>query len=255
MPKVEAVNFASNKTFAVFQVPKIRLENSYKDLTKEQKTNIALCAFSAAVIPVIIINALKKGRVEDIINSFKNKLPFRDKFKAIWKLFEIDNYFEILSTTIGGITGGLLSGLKYAQDKEDREAKYKEGIFEFLNTMTPTTLVALGLNQAKKAGKRKSIPLQAGIILASVVGGMFIANKLSNKINEKIFDKDKDKKDIRKFKPADCLVHIDDLVNLAVLAKIPFAKQLQVDKLLPIIYARTGYEVGVARKKQDNKLS
>ena len=247
MPKIEAVNSAGNKTFAMFQVPKIRLENSYKDLTKEQKTNIVLCAFSCAVLPVIIINALKKGRVRDIINSFKNKLPFQDKFKAIWKLFEIENYFEILSTITGGIAGGLFSGLKYAQNKEDKEAKYKEGIFEFLNTMIPTTLVALGLKQAKKLKNGKSLPVQAGIILSSVIGGMFIANKASNKINEKIFDKD-----IRKFKPADCLVHIDDLVNLAVLAKIPFAKQLQVDKLLPIIYARAGYEVGVAKKDKSS---
>ena len=248
MSNIEALNSANNKTFAMFQVPKVKYCKKDNELTTKQKANIALCAFSGAVLPILVINSLKKGRVNQIVNSFKKNLPFKDKFKAIWNLFEIENYFQILSTTLGGIAGGFLSGLKYAQTKEDKEAKCKEGIFEFLNNMTPTTLVAIGLNQAKKMKKDKSVPLQAGIILSSVVGGMFIANKLSNKINEKIFDKDKDKKDIRKFKPTDCLVHIDDLVNLAVLAKIPFAKQLQVDKLLPFIYARSGYEVGIAKK-------
>ena len=61
----------------------------------------------------------------------------------------------------------------------------------------------------------------------------------------------KEQKDVRKFKPLGCLVHVDDLINLAVLTKIPFANNLQVDKLLPIIYARAGFEAGAASAKMD----
>ena len=253
MLSVNNINNTNNRTFAHFQVPNLRYDRVNKELNAKEKSKIALGAFCGAIAPVIILNALKKGRVNQIVESFKNKLPFKDKFKAIWNMLEIDSFTEILATTVGGITGGLLGGLKYAKNKEEKEAKYKEGIFEFLNNMTPTTLVAIGLNHLKKIQKDKSVPLQAGVILGSVVGGMFIANKASNKINEKIFDKDKEQKDIRNFKPTDCLVHMDDLVNLAVLAKIPLASKFQVDKLLPLIYSRAGYEVGVATPKKEQK--
>ncbi len=251
MTNIQPITQHSNKTFGNFSVPKIRYNIPvYKnELQNKDKVKIALSAFFCAIAPVIILNSFKKGNIENIINSFKNKLSAKEKFKAVWNMFEIENYWQILATTIGGVSGGLLGGLKYDKNKENREAKYKEGIFEFLNNMTPTTLVALGLSALKKIGKSKSVPHQAGVILSSVVGGMFIANKASNKINEKLFDKDKKTKDYRKFKFADCLVHVDDLVNLAVLAKIPLASQFQIDKLLPFIYARTGYEVGIAKKK------
>ena len=217
---------------------------------RNKNVDIALSAFCGAVAPVVVLNTLKKGRVEELTNSFKNKLPLKDKFKSIWNMFEIDNYSEILATTTGGVLGGLLGGLKYAKTKEDKEAKYKEGIFEFLNNMTPTTFVALFTAYGNKTGKLQSAFAKGSTILASVVGGMFLANKTSNKINEVIFDKDKEKKDKRNFRVVDCFVHVDDLVNLAVLTKIPLANKLQVDKLLPFIYARSGFEAGNAKKEE-----
>lgn len=219
------------------------------DNKKSQCAKIALGAFVGAVAPVVLLNSLKKGKVSNLIGAFKNKMPIKDKFKAVWNMFEIENYKQILATTTGGVAGGFLEGLKYSKTKEEKEAKCKEGIFEFLNNMTPTTLVAMGVEYSKKTGKMKSVPAKAALILGSVVGGMFIANKASNKINQKIFDKNKPEKEKREFKPVDCLVHVDDLLNLAVLIKIPLANKLQVDKLLPFIYARSGYEVAMAKEK------
>ena len=60
-----------------------------------------------------------------------------------------------------------------------------------------------------------------------------------------------DKDGIRKFHPKDFLVHADDMVEMLVLLKIPFAKQLHIDKLLALIYAKCGYETGI--KDTDNK--
>ena len=255
MPTIPKIT--SSDTFSMFKIPDLRQCNSASNnkLTSKEKSKITLCAFIGATLPVVAYNSLKKGRIDEIANSFQNKLPFKDKFKSIWKLFEIENYPQILLTAAGGVSGGLLGGLKYAKTKEDKEAKYKESIFEFLNIMVPTTLVAGGLKLLKRFGKSKSIPYQAGIILSSVAGGMFIANKASNKINELGFDKNKKKedRDIRNFKITDCLVHVDDLVKLAVLTRIPLASKLQVDKLLPILFARSGYEAGTATKK--NKAS
>ena len=239
-------NLYNNKNFAQFQI-----HQGINNKETIDRKKIAAAAFVGAITPVIILNACKKGRLDNLVNSFKNKLPFADKFKAIWNMLEIENFTQILATTVGGISGGLIAGLKQTKNKEDKEAKLKEATFEFLNNMIPTTLVALGTYASNKTGKFKSVPAKALMILTSVVGGMFIANKTSNKINEKVFDKDKEEKDIRHFKPTDCLVHIDDLVSLAVLTKIPLASTLQVDKLLPIIYARSGYEAGAAEKKKE----
>ncbi len=231
-----------------------RIPGTIKTPSKDNKTNhragIALGAFIGAVTPVIVLNAFKKGRLNNLIGSFKNNLPAKDKFKAVWNMFEIENYTQILATTTGGVAGGLIEGLKHSKTKEEKEAKYKEGIFEFLNNMTPTTFVALGTYYSQKTGKLKSVPAKSLLIISSVVSGMFIANKTSNKINQKIFDRNKPQKETRNFKPADCLVHADDLLNLAVLTKIPLANKLQIDKLLPFIYARSGYEVATAKGKQ-----
>ncbi len=233
--------------------PNIAFSQNQETLHNHQpkkRVNVAASAFIGAVSPVIAINMLKKGNVSEIINSFKKNKPVADKFKSIWKLLEIENFGQIFATTTGGIVGGLFAGLKNSNTKQEKEAKYKEGIFEFLNNMTPTTLVALGTLLMKKAGKEKSIPLKAGLIFSSVAGGMFIANKTSNKIYQMTFDKNKKEEDKtkRNFKISDTFVHVDDLISLAVLTKIPFANKLQIDKLLPLIYAKSGYEVGVAEK-------
>ena len=249
MTEINKLSYPYNQTFAKFKVPSISYTGDSKKIEPKDKAKIALCAFSAAVLPVIALNSFNKGYRTELINSFKNKLPVKDKFKAILNMFKIENFSQIFATTTGGILGGLYSGLKEAKSKKDKEAKYKEGTFEFLNVMVPTVLVALLTKYSDKTGKLNSALGKAGIILTSVVGGMFIANKASNKINEKIFDKDKENKDIRHFKPADCLVHIDDLLNLAILTKIPFVNKFHLDKILPFIYARTGYEVGTAKSK------
>ena len=253
MAEIIKISYPVNKNFSKFKVPEITFRKKTEDLNPKTKSKIALGAFLGAVAPVVVLNACKKGRVSEVINSFKNKLPLKDKFKAIWNMFEIENYLQILATTTGGVLGGLLGGLKFAKNKSEKEAKYKEGIFEFLNNMTPTTMVAVLTAYSNKTGKFKS-PLARGcIILGSVVSGMFLANRTSNKIYEKFFDKNKKKeeKTVRDFKITDTFVHVDDLLNLAVLARIPFASKFQMDKLLPFIYARSGLEVGLAKNNSD----
>ena len=249
MSEVNKIIYPCPQAFAQFKIPNISYREDLKK-SNQEKAKIALCAFSGAVLPVVILNLLNKGYRSELFGSFKNNLPIKDKFKAILNMFKIENFSQIFATTTGGILGGLYSGLKQAKNKDDREAKYKEGIFEFLNVMVPTVLVALLTGYSNKSEKLKSPLSKAGIILVSVVGGMFIANKTSNIINEKIFDKDKEQKDIRYFKPTDCLVHIDDLLNLAILTKVPFVNKLHADKTLPFIYARSGYEVGMAKSKK-----
>lgn len=220
------------------------------------KKMIATAAILGGILPVVASNVMK-GRFQVATEAVKDPLlKAKDKFKAVYNMFEIENFGEILASTTGAIMGGVASGVLLDKNPENREEKYREGIFEFLNNMTPTTLVAAGEYYSRKTGKFTSAPARAALIAGSVASGMFIANKTSNKINEKIFDKDKkeEKHNKRNFKPQDCLVHMDDILGLLVLAKIPLAKVIQADKILPFLYAKSGYEAGVMQKdKPENK--
>lgn len=217
---------------------------------KQNKPLMAGMALLGATLPVLAIN-LKKGRGADVINAFKNKASAGKKFKAIYNLYEMNKYTDLLASTTGGIAGGLIGGIIGDKNPENRKEKYKEGVFEFLNNMIPTTFVALGEAYSAKTGKLKSAPAKAAMIATSVAGGMFIANKTSNKINEKTFDKNEKNKEKRNFKIGDCFVHMDDILGLLVLAKIPFAKVIHADKILPLLYAKAGYEVASAKKKEN----
>ena len=116
------------------------------------------------------------------------------------------------------------------------------------NITVPTLLVAgiLKFMQSKKLDK--GIGKFAPVILG-LGAGIPIANKISNTVSKKIFKDDKGEE--RKFKPKDLLVHSDDLIEMLVLLKIPFVKQLQIDKILALIYAKCGYETGT--KDMHNK--
>lgn len=218
---------------------------------KQNKPLMAGLALLGATLPVVAIN-VAKGRGAEAVDTFKKGASGMKKFKAVYNLFEMEKYTDLLASTTGGIVGGIIGGLIGDKNPENKKEKYKEGLFEFLNCMIPTTLVALGEAYSAKTGKLKSAPAKAGVIIGSVGGGMFIANRLSNKINEKTFDKDEKVKEARKFKISDCFVHMDDILGLLVLAKIPFAKVIHADKILPLLYAKAGYEVATAEKKSEN---
>lgn len=229
-------------------------EKKQSSKNSKNKPLMAVLSLTGAILPVVAIN-LAKGRGDTLLNTFKNATSTgKDKFKAVYNMFEMQSYTDLLASTTGAITGGIIGGIKGDKNPDNKKEKYKEGIFEFLNNMIPTTFVALGETVSKKTGKFKSAPARAGMIIGSVAGGMFIANKASNKINEKTFDKKEKEKPKRNFKISDCFVHMDDILGLLVLAKIPFAKIIHADKILPLLYARSGYEVANAQK-EENKLT
>lgn len=218
------------------------------EFSKKNKALVAGVSLLGAIVPIVAINLIK-GRGKNLVDVVKNNAStLKDKFKAGYKLFEIDDFAGIFASSAGAILAGGLSGIK--NDPKNKNAKLKEGTFEFLNTMTPTCLVAAGEYISKKTGKFKSAPAKIAMIASSVAGGMLIANKTSNKLNEKVFDKDKENKTKRPFKLKDCLVHIDDILSIMILAKIPLAKTIQADKILPLLYTKTGYETGSAKEEK-----
>lgn len=96
--------------------------------------------------------------------------------------------------------------------------------------------------------KQKNIALNKPIvkILIPVVGiliGVNLAVAGANKADKMFFDKHlPDGK--RKFKKKDLIVHVDDLFGTLILAKIPGADKLHINKILPAIFAWSGYHVG-----------
>lgn len=227
-------------------------EKKQSSKNSKNKPLMAALSLAGAILPVVAIN-LAKGKGGALLNTFKNTASTgKDKFKAVYNMFEMEKYTDLLASTTGAIMGGIIGGIKGDKNPDNKKEKYKEGVFEFLNNMIPTTFVALGETISEKTGRFKSTPAKAGIIIGSVAGGMFIANKVSNKINEKTFDKKEDEKPKRNFKIGDCFVHTDDILGLLVLAKIPLAKTIHADKILPLLYARSGYEVATAEKKEKN---
>ncbi len=241
--------------------------NIRKNNESGTKKAVAAASLAGAVIPVVALN-LAKGRGGRLMADIQNSgLSIKNKLKSGFDLIKIENYGEILASTLGGIICGTAAGVATDKNPENREAKYKEGIFEFLNNMTPTTLVATGeyfigkhedklKSTSENIGQKGTMKFaRAALVISSVVCGMFMANKSSNKINENYFDKNKkeEEKTKRKFKVQDCFVHLDDLIGLFVLSKSPALKavneKIPMDKILPFLYAKSGYEAGSAKNQ------
>lgn len=200
-----------------------------------------------AVVPIIAIRkyqgkALKAGALKD--------MDFAGKAKTFFKSLNIKYELkEMLLISFGSVAGGLFGGLVSGK-KEDKKSKVKESVFQALNVAIPTTLVATLLDAAEKSKKAKGILPKIAAVVLGIGVGMPSAAILSNDINSSVIDRDNQQQ--RKLSLKDCFVHIDDLLGALVLAKIPFADKLHVEKILPALYMLCGYEAG--SKKAEPKV-
>lgn len=244
----------TNSAYSNFYMQRENLKNNLTFKEKTQKQNKPLMAglsLMGAVAPVVLIN-IANGNAKKAMDGFRSATGVLKKTLSLGKMFKMEKYTDLLASTAGAVIGGIAGGILGDKDKKNKKEKFKEGTFEFLNNIIPTTIVALAETFSKKTGKLNSAPQKALTIAASVASGMFIANKASNKINEKVFDKDEKKPTKRKFKISDCLVHMDDILGILVLAKIPLAQTIHADKILPLLYAKTGYETAQAKKEKND---
>ncbi len=234
---------------------KIEKQNYKKDENIKYKT--AISGLLGAALPVCALN-IKENGIKEI---FKNSSTITDKLKSVCKLFETNKYHKLIASMAGAIGFATYVGYGLDNDPKNKKTKIEEGAFEFLNAAIPTTLLAFGEkfiekkeNESLLKGNKQSYALARGLLTAaSVAGGMFVANKTSNKLNEKVFEKDEENPSKRHFKISDCLVHIDDITGLFILTKNPALKAIadkcQMDKILPLLYAKCGYEAGTKEKE------
>ena len=201
-------------------------ENSFHTDAKVKAA--ALCGSMATTLGILSLLAKKQ---------FNGKIDFKKLFKVD---FESPTKVIALATasTIGGLTGGLI-----ADKKENRKAKLKEGIHQFLgNILTPISIVGITLSQIKKKNLSK---IQEGLIggLAAVAGvaiGVTGGNWLASKVNKAIFKENDD----RKVTAKDFGIHIDDIMTVVALTATGETVKNFISKALPAIFLVCGYEAG-----------
>lgn len=222
----------------------IPLTQKLQSKKPEKKFNKQVIATTIAglLIPMLVIRKYQSKGIK--LDTLK-KLDSKSKIKAILKSFNLQyGLKEMLFTSFGSILGGFVGGT-IGNTNENKKAKIKESVFQLNNIAIPTTLVAALLNFSDKSKNPKAIFLKIASVAIGIGIGMPFAAAASDKINNTIVDKDNKNK--RKLKLKDCFVHIDDLLGALVLAKIPFADKLHIDKALPILYGICGYEAGIKK--------
>lgn len=188
-----------------------------KDVTTDDKIRSAFGSLVGTIIPLFMI--MKKQKSSSI-------------FKLEYGLKEM---LILSSTSILGAVGFGMIG----ENKNAKQNKVKEGIFQFLNASLPTTLVGLGLEGCKNTKKFNTPFVKIMTTLVGIIGGMYISTALANIICDP-----KDLEPDRKLTFKDSIVNVDDILGALVLARVPFINKLKVEKVLPFLYAYCGYRAG-----------
>lgn len=139
----------------------------------------------------------------------------------------------------------LFSSIK--EKTQDIKNKWKEGAFQMLLTATPMLLVDNSIKLCEKS-KNKLINNNTTKIGLSVLG-VYIGSHIALAVSNKLRNGSDTKKKTRELKPVDMIANLDDAVAMMVLAKIPFANKINIDKLLPFIYTFCGYRSGTGDRK------
>jgi len=224
----------------------LQFSNKKDEQGNSKNNNSAVIAVTAigTIIPLMII---RKYQGKSLNKELLKGMDFKSKSKEYLKSLNIEYELnEMLLMGFGSIFGGLLGGLAATKNEnKDKKAKIKEAVFQFSNIAIPTSIVAGLLELSKKHNYTGILPKVASAIIG-IGAGMPIAAEFSNKINNEYLDKDNPMK--RKLRIKDCFVHVDDLIGVLVLSKIPLADKLHIEKVLPVLYGICGFEAGT--KKQ-----
>lgn len=195
----------------------LRRNRQHRKATTQDKIKAAAGSFIGVAIPIAMM--MKK---QGIKNPHKLQYGLTDML--------------ILSGTpiLGGVAAGMIGN-----DKETNSAKAREGLFQFLNAAIPTWLTGATIRLCETTPKINNIPAKIASITGALLIGMHGAASVSNLICDP-----HDKYPDRKLDLKDSLANLDDMLGVLVLAKFPFAKNLQLEKALPFIYSYCGYRAG-----------
>ena len=147
---------------------------------------------------------------------------------------------ELIYLSTCGIAGGTAAGVIFDK-KEHRKQKINEGVFQFMNATVPTVLCGGLFHLSKKFPLFNNNLFKIGSTIVGLFAGMHIAAALSNKINDP-YDKVPD----RKLTILDSLANVDDALGVLIMAKVPIAEKLHIEKVLPVIFSWCGYRAGMS---------
>jgi hypothetical protein len=196
-----------------------------KKASKKDKVLAFIGSTTGAAIPLLTF--MKRQKAKDI---------FHVKY----------NVTRMLTMAACANSGGIMLS-SIGEKKKDIIKKWKEGAFQMSLTSLPMLLVDGAIKLCEKS-KNPRINNNLMKIIGSVIGvsigsntAIFISNKLRN---NKEAQKPK-----RELKLIDMIANLDDAVAICVLAKIPFADKIHIERALPFIYSFCGYRSGTVNKK------
>ena len=222
--------------------------------------------------------ALKPSEAEKLIrdipqSNLKNKL-----FETILPEPENLNAKDIFSEigrlsllgalpVVGGVLGGVAADRVTKTSSQNSTAnKIKEGFYQYFaniflcNVGACVALFAAEFLQKLKAIKplspaKKMVVILSGITTTGIIGGSWIANKMSQKVIDPLFNNNskislkKRVYDERKPELADIALHSDDIATAGVLSGFKW-----IEPALPLMYFVSGYRAGIGYRN-NNKNS
>ena len=111
-----------------------------------------------------------------------------------------------------------------------------------LLTSTPMLLVDNAIKGCEKS-KSKLINNNISKLGASAIG-VYIGSNFALWVSNKLRHEKENQKPKRQLKLVDMIANLDDLVAMMVLARIPFADRIHIERALPFIYSFCGFRSG-----------
>lgn len=212
-------------------------------LSKNQKLGIQLST-AAGVITSLAILAKTSKTPYSLKLSKMVSTPFKDSFLGKIE-YDLKN---VLVVGAGSCVGGLLGGVFFDKNKNNRQAKLREALVQYTNIAMPIATVhymsELGefcANKMSKGGKFLNA-------MAPIVGlgiGIFVGNRLSNKLNQLIFHK----KDNRPVELTDMSAHLDDICMTSQYIVKDNILTKSASRFIPLALMVAGCEIGKKQEK------
>lgn len=222
-------NFLSSKKDISYGQIHMKKPPEVQQLGQDITTKDKFLAASGAILGVSIplLTFMKHQKVSNI---------FKVKYKV---------QHMLTMAACGNIGGILLSSI--GETKQDKLKKWKEGAFQMILTSAPMLLVDGSIKLCSKS-KNPKINNNFTKILASIAG-VAIGSNTAIYVSNKLRSTKEAKRPKRELKLKDMIANLDDAVAICVLAKIPFADKIHIERALPFIYSICGYRSGTGDRK------
>ena len=214
-------------------------------LTKNERLGIQMTT-ALGVIGSLMLLAKTSKRPYSLKLTRMVSTPFKETFLGK----EDYSFGKVLTVGAGSCLGGLVGGLIFDKNKNNRQAKYRETLNQYINISLPISTVAgadwlvskVTPKLSPKAGKACGILLP----IIGLATGIIAGNKIANKLNNMIFKK----KEKRPIELTDMSAHLDDIcMTSQYIAKDNIVTKL-ASRFIPIALLVAGNEIGKKQEKQ-----